>query len=78
MAEKCNCPDDCPAHSGVEADMSHIKAFLEKLETNHLAHIYSRLNSNQRLLIGLLVAIIGSLFLLVINLIVLYFTRKTA
>ena len=62
MENECDCPEHCTAHEGVIIKMESIDKWLDRLENNHLAHIYSRLNGINRWLIGILVTF--SVFLL--------------
>ena len=71
MARDCetNCPEGCPAHSGVEAKLDQTDTFIKKIMTNHLPHIETELKKNTDIinknhvstknwLIGVLVSII--------------------
>jgi len=69
VAER-KCPEDCPAHSGIVANIKNTADFIEKMEDNHLPHIYDSLSSNKSWLIGVLGGVCVSLVLLVVNLVV--------
>ena len=71
MAEdKCkgaSCPEDCPAHSGMEVSLKHTEKFIEEMRTNHLPHIQSRLDGINKWLIGVLVSVILLLMSLLVR-----------
>ena len=52
------CPDSCPAHSGIVEKQDNTDKFIDEIRTNHLPHIYDRLNGIHKWLIGVLLSII--------------------
>lgn len=58
MAEEDKCPDNCPAHSGMVEKQDSADKFIDEIRTNHLPHIYDRLNGINRWLIGVLLSVI--------------------
>lgn len=69
MPGENNCPDSCPAHSGVVAEQENTKEFIGKIMNNHLPHIEAALDKNteainnnhmatKNWLIGILVSVV--------------------
>lgn len=69
MPGENNCPENCPAHSGLVEKQNNTGEFIEKIMTNHLPHIEASLDkntetinnnhlANMKWLIGILVSVI--------------------
>lgn len=51
----------CKFEGETMSDIKHIKGSINKMETNHLPHIYKQLNWVVRILVMFLLAVIGAL-----------------